>query len=145
MKRKFSNFLASTPVQWASRIILGGLFIYAGITKITHLHAFAKIINNYQLLPDTLVYIAAAVLPWIEILSGLFLVSGLFKRTAALLLSTLLLVFIIAISINLVRGLNFDCGCFSSVSTENGSDPVGLLIRDLFLLIPGAAVIFKNQ
>jgi uncharacterized membrane protein YphA (DoxX/SURF4 family) len=145
MKQKISDFFASSPVQLVSRVILGGVFIYAGITKILHLHAFAKIMHNYQLLPDTLIYIPTAVLPWVEIFAGFFLVAGLFKRTAALLLSFLLVAFIIAISYNLARGLNFDCGCFSTVSTENGSDPVGLLIRDILLLIPGSAIIFKNK
>jgi uncharacterized membrane protein YphA (DoxX/SURF4 family) len=145
MRQKISDFFASTPVQWACQIILGGVFIYAGITKITHLHGFAKIMYNYQLLPDTLIYIPTAILPWVEILSGFFLMTGVFKRTAALLLSFLLLTFIVAISFNLIRGLNFDCGCFSPDSTENGSNPIGLLIRDLLLLIPGAAVIFKNK
>ncbi len=149
MNEKLSNFLSSLPVQLICRFLFGGVFIYAAISKITHLHAFAKIIHNYQILPDQLVYFPAIILPWLEIICGLLLIFGVFQRPAALLLTGMLLVFIVAISFNLIRGLNFDCGCFSTTSTESGSDPVGLLIRDLLLLIPAAVTIFfeprKNE
>ncbi len=142
IKKKNSDFLGSLPVQVLCRFILGGLFIYASISKIVHPYAFAKIIYNYKLLPDILIYISAISLPWVEMISGLFLVAGIFKRTAAIILFSLLIIFIIAISINLIRGLDFDCGCFTTVTTENGSDPVGLLIRDILMLIPGGVIIF---
>jgi len=142
MNKKKSDFLASLPVQVLFRFILGGLFIYASISKIVHPFAFAKIIYNYKLLPDHLIYISAIALPWVEMISGLFLVAGIFKRTAAIILFSLLIIFIIAISFNLIRGLDFDCGCFTTVTTENGSNPVGLLIRDILMLIPGGIIIF---
>jgi len=145
MKKKMSDFFSFVPVQFLCRFILGGLFIYASISKIVHPYAFAKIIHNYKLLPDTLIYMSAIVLPWVEMISGLFLVAGIFKRTAAIILSSLLFIFIIAISINLIRGLNFDCGCFTTVATKNGSDPLGLLIRDILMLIPAGIIIFASS
>jgi hypothetical protein len=141
MKDKIVNIFSSLPVQVLSRIILGGVFIYASIDKILHLHAFAKIILNYQLVPDILVTFPAIVLPWLEMISGLFLVAGIFRRASAVVLSAMLLMFAVAITINLIRGITFDCGCFSTVTTASGSDPVGLLIRDILLLIPGLIII----
>ncbi len=134
MNEKTKKILSSFYFQALCRLILGGLFIYAGYTKIQDLHGFAQIIYNYKILPGFLVTISAIVLPWVEIAAGTFLVVGLFKRTASVILSGLLLVFILAIAFNLLRGLNFDCGCFSTVKTGAGSDPVGLLIRDFLLL-----------
>jgi uncharacterized membrane protein YphA (DoxX/SURF4 family) len=145
MSNKVSRLLATLPVQVLCRLILGGVFIYASLDKITHPHAFARIINNYQLLPEILITLPAIVLPWLEMISGLFLVAGIFKRASALILSTLLLVFAVAITINLARGISFDCGCFSTVTTASGSDPVGLLIRDLLLLIPGLVIFFHRK
>jgi uncharacterized membrane protein YphA (DoxX/SURF4 family) len=145
MKQKILDFLSSQPVQFLCRLILGGLFIYASIDKIAYPYAFAKIIHNYQLMPDIFVYFMAVTLPWVEAIAGLFLVLGLFKRTSALLLSSLLVVFAIAISINLIRGINFDCGCFSTITTEGGSDPLGLLVRDMLILIPGIVIIFFQR
>lgn len=142
MNKKIVDFLSSLPVQVLCGFILGGLFIYASIDKIVHPHAFAKIIYNYQLMPDMVIYFMAITLPWVEIIAGLALVAGVYRRTSAIILSSLLVVFAVAISINLIRGLNFDCGCFSTVTTESGSDPLGLLIRDILILIPGLVVIF---
>jgi len=145
MKEKIVDILAGLPVQLLSRLLLGGIFIYASIDKIAHPHAFAKIIHNYQLLPDVLIYAAAVMLPWVELVSGLFIVAGIFKRTTAIILSSLLLVFAVAISINLIRGIEFDCGCFSTVASDSGSASVFLLIRDILMLIPGMIVIFFQR
>ena len=147
MKNKLVHILSSLPVQVLCRIILGGIFIYASIDKILHPHAFAKIIQNYRLLPDILVTLPAIVLPWLEVISGLFLAAGIFRRASALVLSLLLLMFGTAITINLLRGITFDCGCFSTLITTSGSDPLGLLIRDILLLIPGLIIIlfYKDQ
>ncbi|HLP45380.1 MAG TPA: MauE/DoxX family redox-associated membrane protein [Candidatus Kapabacteria bacterium] len=145
IKQKIFTFLASYPVQFLCRLILGGLFIYASIDKIVNPHAFARIIHNYKLVPDIFIYAMAITFPWIELIAGLFLVSGIYKRTAAIILSGMLTVFSIAISINLIRGLKFDCGCFSTSLTESGSDPVGLLIRDILILIPGIIIIFFQK
>jgi uncharacterized membrane protein YphA (DoxX/SURF4 family) len=141
-KEKIEKLLTSLPIQTLSGLILGGVFIYASIDKIMHPHQFAYIIYNFQLLPLSLVYFSAITMPWIEMLAGLCVVSGMFRRAGAAILGGLLLVFSIAISINLARGLKFDCGCFSTVSTDAGSDPVGLLIRDILLLIPTIILIF---
>ena len=142
MKQKISDLFSSLPVQLICRFFLGGIFIYASIDKIVHPHEFARIIHNYQILPDFLVYIVAATMPFIELITGLFLIAGLYKETSAIVLSSMLMVFIIAISFNLIRGINFDCGCFTTVAKEGGSDPVGLLIRDILMLIPAAIIIF---
>ncbi|MCK5003733.1 MAG: DoxX family membrane protein [Candidatus Aminicenantes bacterium] len=121
------------------RIILGSVFIFASIDKIFHPEAFAGILHNYKLLPDILIYLPALFLPWIELIAGSFLIAGIFVRGSTFILSSLLLIFILAITINLIRGINFDCGCFSIIPGENGSTYF-LLIRDLFLLIPGVLI-----
>jgi uncharacterized membrane protein YphA (DoxX/SURF4 family) len=145
MKRKITDLLSSLPVQWLSRLVLGGVFIYASIDKIAHPRAFADIVYNYQLLPAALVTIVAVTMPWVEMFSGLCVVSGLFKRAGALLIGAMLLVFSVAITINLARGLDFDCGCFTTTASEGGSDPVGLLIRDILLMIPVIAIVFFQR
>lgn len=145
LKQKILKFLASHPVQIICRLILGGLFIYASLDKIVNPHAFARIIHNYKLVPGIFIYAMAITFPWIEMIAGLFLVAGIFKRTAAIILSGMLLIFSVAISINLIRGLKFDCGCFSTSLTESGSDPVGLLMRDILILIPGLIIIFFQK
>lgn len=142
MKQKIINFCTALPVQLLCSLVLGGLFIYASLEKIGHTRAFADIIYNYKLLPAPFIYSAAIALPWLEMIGGICVLTWVMRRPAALLLGFFLLIFIIAISINLIRGLQFDCGCFTTIKSEGGSDPVGLLIRDFLMLIPVFILVF---
>jgi len=130
-----ADVLRSRPALIVSRLILGGIFIYASIDKIAHPDQFAEIIYNYKLMPGMAVNIMAIVLPWLEMVAGLFLVLGIWVKDSASILGALLLVFMGAISINLSRGLDFDCGCFSTAGGHKSS-AILLLLRDLVLLIP---------
>ena len=92
------------------------------------------IIYGYGLFPGVTVNVIAVVLPFIELISGLALLTGLYPRAASLIIMVLLLSFIVAISINLVRGYEFNCGCFNS-DNSNSAGSAGLtLIRDFVLL-----------
>ena len=80
---KIKNILSSRPLQVLARLVLGGIFIYASLDKIAQPLEFAKIIKNYQILPDFLITLPALMLPWLEFLAGFCLVAGLWKRSAA--------------------------------------------------------------
>ncbi len=97
----------------AGRLILGGLLIYASIDKMANAPDFLKIIHNYKVLPVQLENPLAIFLPWLEFLTGLFIVIGKWTKSAWLIYSTMLVVFIIALSQALLRGLDISCGCFS--------------------------------
>ena len=144
MPGKISRILVSEPVQLICRLVLGGLFIAASIDKIAHPVEFARIIHGYRLVPDLFVYFLAAVLPWFEMICGLLLVSGLLIRTPAILLSSLLLVFMAALAISAFRGLDINCGCFTT-SSQSSSNLILDIIRDIGFLIPGVLIIFFNR
>ena len=59
-----------------SRIILGGVFIYASLDKIANPAEFAKAVGNYHVLPFGVENLLALVLPWMELLVGLALILG---------------------------------------------------------------------
>ena len=143
-KTEMKRVLASLPLQLLARLVLGGIFIYASLDKIAHPREFAKIIANYAILPEPLVTLPALVLPWLELLAGLCLVSGLWVRSAALLLSSLLLFFILALGFNALRGISMSCGCFST-SAGDTENALVLIFRDLLFLIPGLLIIFFNR
>ncbi|MEP7133036.1 MAG: MauE/DoxX family redox-associated membrane protein, partial [Acidobacteriota bacterium] len=96
----------------AARILLGGVFLYAGGSKIVDPPGFAHELSNYRLLPDMAVAPIALALPWLEVLCGGLLVAGVWRRESALILAGLLVVFVGALSIDLARGIPVDCGCF---------------------------------
>jgi len=129
-------WLRRPRVVMLSRWVLGGIFVWACADKIAHPEGFARIVAEYRLLPARLVPLFALTLPWVELTAALCMLVGLFRRAAIWLLSLLLLVFLAAISINVVRGLAFSCGCFSvSGGAEN---PWLLLGRDLLFLLLAA-------
>ncbi len=95
------------------RVFLGGLFVIAGLDKITDPAGFAQSILNYRLLSPTLALAAATVIPWMELLCGLGLLLGLYPRGSSLLAAGMLLIFTILVGVAMARGLDIACGCFS--------------------------------
>jgi uncharacterized membrane protein YphA (DoxX/SURF4 family) len=120
-----------------ARLILGGVFIFASLDKLIHPLAFAESLSDYQILPDGFINLTAIILPWLELILGSLLALGLWLPGAIVLLDLLLVAFFGALVFNLLRGLNVDCGCFSSSPTGNPST-LWYLIRDIgFLLLGG--------
>ena len=128
-----NNLLRNKFLLFLFRLIVGFVFIYAGILKISDPAGFSDAINNYDLLPISLVNFFAITLPWIEVVAGLFLLFGIYVKENSFIISLLLIVFILAIVISLGRGLNIECGCFG---TSSGAE-VGIikLVENILLLI----------
>jgi len=121
------------------RLILGVIFIYASYDKILHPKAFAEVVYNYQILPDGLINVTAIVLPWLEMLMGIFLIMGFWMPGTVIWCNTLLVVYIGALCFNLARGLDVNCGCFSTakgstISIETILWDVAFLALSVYLL-----------
>ncbi|MBI3928561.1 MAG: DoxX family membrane protein [Armatimonadetes bacterium] len=130
----------SGRIALACRLLLGAAFVYASLDKIVDPGAFADVVLGYQLLHPKLVTLVAVVLPWIELLAGGLLLIGFLSESCALILGGLSVVFGLAVSSALARGLDIQCGCFSVAS---GSDPVAWshLVLDGLLLLLSSAVL----
>ena len=125
------------------RLVLGFIFIFASIEKIAQPEEFAKAITNYRLLPTPAVNLFAIVLPWVELLAGLFLILGLLVRGSSLLLTFLLSLFALAIAISLARGLDISCGCFGTASARKvGWTALG---EDLLMLLGSLLLCYFPQ
>jgi len=133
------------PIILICRIVLGGIFIYASLDKIAHPAEFAKAIGNYHILPFGLENLLALTLPWLELLAGVALITGVMIDGAAIMVIIMNIIFIFAISQALARGISIECGCFS-VTTEGG-DNIGLqtVIRDIGYLIMGFIVLYRRD
>jgi putative oxidoreductase len=126
----------------AARLYLGALFVIASWHKIMVPRDFAVDIATYDLLPLSLVNLAAITLPWLELACGALLLLGLCVRAAALLVAAMLLVFMGAVAAALTRGLHLSCGCFASHAAQ-AEDPISYLtlLRDgAWLALAGAVV-----
>jgi len=125
-----------------ARLTLAGIFIYASLDKIAHPAAFAKDVYNYQILPDALINLTALVLPWLELLLGLFLLAGIWLPGAVLTANGLLIVFLAALVFNLARGLDINCGCFSTGSEAPAMSAGWYLLRDVGFLAVGVFLFY---
>ena len=97
-------------------LIVGGIFIYAGIIKALDPVPFANDIDNYKTLPWFISVRLAFYLPWLEIFCGLAVIFRFLYRGGLSILSLLILIFIGATVAAKVRGLDITCGCFGHAS-----------------------------
>ena len=95
-----------------ARLVLGGIFIVAGASKIGHGAEFAAQIAGFRILPQPVIAPMALALPFLEVLLGGYLVLGLFTRTAGWIAVLLLALFDGAIASAVIRGMTVSCGCF---------------------------------
>ncbi|HUB82272.1 MAG TPA: MauE/DoxX family redox-associated membrane protein [Bryobacteraceae bacterium] len=124
----------SKALYWtalALRVIVGGVFAYAGYLKLREPWAlFAMGIDSYHILPYNMVVFAAHTLPAAEVALGLWLMVGFWPRIPASVISLLLMVFFTAMVHAKMAGQKIDCGCFGT------GDPISkwTLLRDGSLL-----------
>lgn len=103
------------------RVVVAAVLLYAGVKKIRVPMEFARLLKEYQILPDQVINMVAVLLPWAEVVCGICLLSGLWVVGAAVLLSGMNVIFVTAIAyrawlIMSTSGVNFfdlsfDCGC----------------------------------
>jgi uncharacterized membrane protein YphA (DoxX/SURF4 family) len=125
------------------RLILGVMFVYAGIGKAMDPSGFALDIYHYRILPGWMINPVAIVLPWIEVLAGCSLLAGVLLPGGALVVSTLLFLFAAALGISLFRGLDISCGCFGSAA--GNTITWWYLARDIILFLMGCTVLLLSH
>lgn len=114
------------------RIVLAGVFIWAGLTKLMAPRAFARLISAYDLLPDSLLAPVAIGLPILEVMAGLGLLFGI--RGSLTTIFGLITLFLGVLGYALLNDLNVDCGCFSPEELHARQSLRMAFIRDIGLL-----------
>jgi uncharacterized membrane protein YphA (DoxX/SURF4 family) len=125
-------------VMWIGRLLLGGIFIYAGYSKIflpnnnlwpyfilkfsvsLNLGNFAAQVEAFQMLPPWGVQFVAHTLPFTEIILGLLLLIGWRLRIWAALLTFIMFGFFVVVLRAYLLHMNINCGCFAT------PEPIGL-------------------
>ena len=129
--------MLSRSLSLLFRLALAVVFLYAGITKARSPELFALAIDAYQLLPAWAVIVLGHVLPWLEILLGLLLALGWWRRPVSLVAALLLGFFIAVMTITYLRGVEADCGCFGfgeAISPRTLLRDSGLLLMAVFVV-----------
>ena len=148
----------TAAVSWLACVLglaLGGAFFYAGLHKRLEPYQFAEAVLAYKLLPQPLVGLTAALLPWVEIASGFFLalgylleipgrllrgldialgdrlVGGIKRRSCLILIILQLALILVVLAITFARGLKIDCGCGLIWARQVGW---GIILEDALFL-----------
>jgi len=130
-------------VGLVARLVVGGVWLWAGAAKVTDPSASIASVRAYELLPGSLVAPVGYALPALEIVVGAALVLGLLTRGAALVSVVLLVAFVVGISWAWSHGLSIDCGCFG----DGGYDPDAAsrypweIARDVALAVASAYLV----
>lgn len=122
-------------LRFLARLLFGGVFIAASLSKIADPALFAQYVDGYRILPAILVNPVALILPWVELLGGAALVVGVLSRGAAIILNILAVGFLAALGHAWWHGLDISCGCFTL--GEKGGDLLLSLVRDGGVLLLG--------
>jgi len=123
----------------AARLVVAGVFLWAGLPKLLDPATFAEDISNYNLLPESTVGYAAVVVPVVEIVIALALIAGVEVKGAALVAAAMLVVFVAAMGQAMARGIDLSCGCVAGTTeTEVGWGPI---VRNAGLLAACALVL----
>ena len=129
--------LGNKYLLWVIRIVIGIVFIYASFYKIISPFDFAKSIRNYDMMPIELVNLPAIILPYLEFICGILLITGKMRKGTSFWMIIMLVGFIIGLTQAYMRGLDIDCGCFNPL--ENASSKSEILVRIVedFLMLAG--------
>jgi uncharacterized membrane protein len=128
----FTRIILSLWFQRIIRFALGAVFIYAGITKLVDPKAFAKIISQYDLVPESLLAPVAIGLPVLEVLAGIglfFAVRGSLSVTLGLLVT-----FVCVLWYGILKNLDIDCGCFSPLELKSQASLWHAFYRDIGMI-----------
>jgi len=132
------------------RLVLGGLFLAAGLSKVgAPLQTLANIYAYQIVIPDWVANTAVHALPWMEILLGLTMIAGLWLPVTTGWIATMLLGFTALTAQAWWRELPIDCGCVDLSTLHPAlaalSTPGGAALRNIVLLAFCAALLLLDR
>lgn len=130
-----------------ARVVVAGVWIAAGVLKLPDPAASVRAVRAFQLLPDAIEPTVGYLLPAVEIVLGLFLLSGLLTRAAGVVSFLLFAGFVVGIASAWARGLQIDCGCFGGggTSADAASDYPWEMARDAGLMLLSAWLVWRPR
>jgi putative oxidoreductase len=129
-------------VMLTLRLGLGALFLYTGAGKAMDPMSFLMNVRSFQILPDPYAAWVAMGLPWLEILTGLALLTGVLVEGALTCLAGMLGVFLWAFIYSWQRGLDVSCGCFGK--QDAATDYTQAITQDVLLLAVTLALLIHR-
>lgn len=126
-------------VIWIGRLVLGGIFVYAGFSKLLmpnyahlwpmpflrmsvsmNLMGFGQQVESYKLISAEASQTVAHVLPFVEILLGLLLLLGWGLRIWATAITVIMVGFLSLVTRAYLLHMDINCGCFGTPEKLTG-------------------------
>ena len=137
--------MAAKIILWLVRLLVGGVFIYAGVLKAWETQDFARDLQHYSIIPwSDVVILLAVYLPWVELFAGMAVVFRRLYLGGLVAIAFMMLIFTGALTSAWARGLDISCGCFGKEKESIRTNFPVLLARDLALLA-GAVVLLGAE
>ena len=93
------------PIVFFARLVLGGVFLLSATTKIVAPGQFVQDVQNYRILPRPIATGFAWTLPYLELGVAALLLGGFHVALAAAIAVVMLISFMVAIGVAMVRGV----------------------------------------
>jgi len=134
----------------AIRLVLGGIFLAAGLSKVgAPLQTLATIYSYHIVIPDWVANTIAHTLPWMEILLGIGLLAGIWLPVTVGWTLAVLAMFTVMTAQAWWRELDIDCGCMDLSMLHPAlaalSTPVGATLRNIVLLALCGALLWMTR
>jgi uncharacterized membrane protein YphA (DoxX/SURF4 family) len=126
-------------IIWIGRLVLGGIFVYAGFSKLlmpnnahlwpmfflrfsisTNLTTFAQQVESYKLISPEASQVVAHTLPFVEIVLGLLLLIGWRLRIWATAITAIMVGFLAVVTRAYLLHMDINCGCFGTPEKLTG-------------------------
>lgn len=134
--------LQAPAFHWVGALVLAGIFLPSAVSKLRAMDEVIGIVADYRILPERWTEPFARTLPWGEIAAGVAVLLPPSRPYGAVLALALLLLFALAMAINILRGrTEIDCGCFIGRQKERIS--WSLVVRNLLLAAVAALLVTR--
>jgi putative oxidoreductase len=140
----FAKLSKLRAVLLACRLILGGVFLYAGAIKAISSAEFALALLPFTFVPETWLGFIAQALPLVEIAAGLLVVLPWTARWGAGLVLVLCLAFMTALGWALANDIIVACSCFGNDEEPSRGAMIFALVRDVVLAGMAGAVLIAH-
>ncbi len=127
-------------IRWLSGLLVGTVFMVAGVAKILFWRRFHDTLAAMELVPARVARIVSFILPPLELAAGTTLFAGQGSCLSAISATSLILAFLFVLNLYRWRGgKELICGCFADF--EHKTSTSSLIFRNLALLAAGTPIL----
>lgn len=131
-----------------ARLIVGGVWLVAGVLKLPDPSGNVRAVRAFKILPESVVPLVGHTLPVLEVVIGVALLAGFLTRVTATVSALMQVAFIVGIASAWARGLSIECGCFGGGGGPAANATAAYpwdIARDVGLLLLSAWLVWRPR